>query len=79
MIFSSVVMVSNIFLGQYFPTIIRSPINAGAFCMLAGLIIVPVVSLLSKAPDKKYVDDVFSCYDKKVMVSAKDAIGEPME
>lgn len=79
MIFSSVVMVSNIFLGRYFPTIIRSPINAGAFCMLAGLIIVPVVSLLSKAPDKKYVDDVFSCYDKKVMVSAKDAIGEPME
>lgn len=75
MIFSSVVMLSNIFLGQYFPALIRSPINAGAFCMLAGLIIVPVVSLFTKAPNKEHTDAVFSCYDKKVVVSAKDSIG----
>ena len=79
MIFSSVVMVSNIFWGQYFPELIRSPINAGAFCMLAGLVIVPVVSLMTKPPKKEHVEKVFSCYDKKVVVSAKDAIGEPVE
>jgi SSS family solute:Na+ symporter len=79
MIFSSVVMVSNIFWGKYFPELIRSPINAGAFCMLAGLVIVPVVSLMTKPPKKEHVEKVFSCYDKKVVVSAKDAIGEPVE
>ena len=67
MIFSSVVMIANIFWGKapFWPQIISSPINAGAFCMLAGLIIVPVVSLLSKPPKKEYVEQVFSCYDKK--------------
>ena len=79
MIFSSVVMVSNIFWGKYFPELNRSPINAGAFCMLAGLVIVPVVSLMTKPPKKEHVEKVFSCYDKKVVVSAKDAIGEPVE
>ena len=80
MIFSSVVMVANIFWGKtHFTAIISSPINAGVFCMLAGLILVPVVSLISKPPKKEYVDKVFSCYDKKVVVSAKDAIGEPIE
>ena len=44
--------------------------------MLAGLVIVPVVSLFTKAPDKKLVDDIFSCYDKTVTVSVKDSIGE---
>lgn len=67
MIFSSVVMVSNIFWGKYFPELIRSPINAGAFCMLAGLVIVPVVSLMTKPPKKEHVEKVFSCYDKKVV------------
>ena len=65
MIFSSVVMIANIFWGKYFPSIIQSPINAGAFCMLAGLIIVPVVSLMSKPPKKEYVEKVFSCYNKE--------------
>ena len=61
-IFSTVLMVLNVFFRSSFPTIIQSPINAGAFCMLAGLIIVPLVSVLSKAPDKKLVDDCFACY-----------------
>ncbi|MBE6923729.1 MAG: sodium/solute symporter [Ruminococcaceae bacterium] len=64
-IFSTVVMIANIFWGKYFPSIIQSPINAGAFCMLAGLIIVPVVSLMSKPPKKEYVEKVFSCYNKE--------------
>ena len=42
--------------------------------MLAGMVIVPLVSLLSKAPDKKTVDQIFSCYDRKVVVRARDSI-----
>ena len=73
-LFSSVLMTLNIFFRASFPPILQSPINAGAFCMLAGLVIVPIVSLFTPAPDKALVDDCFSCYDRKVTVSAKTAI-----
>jgi len=77
-VFSTVVMLANIVVKQSFPVLLQSPINAGVFCMLAGLVIVPVVSLISKPPKQEYVDHVFSCYDKKVVVSVTDAIGEPI-
>ena len=57
--------------------LLSSPINAGAFCMLAGLLIVPIVSLISKAPDRKLVDDAFSCYDQKVLVKQTEALADP--
>ena len=76
--FSSVVMLANIFFKAAFPVLLQSPINAGVFCMLAGLVIVPIVSLVTKAPAKEHIEKVFSCYDKKVVVSATDAIGEPI-
>ena len=63
-IFSTVVMLANMLIPSVFPALLRSPINAGVFCMLAGLIIVPIVSLVSKPPKKEYVEDVFSCYKK---------------
>ena len=53
---------------------LASPINAGAFCMLAGMVIVPVVSLLSRAPAREKVDHIFSCYNRMVTVRAKDSI-----
>lgn len=73
-LFSTVVMLSNILIPQYFPAILKSPINAGAFCMLAGLILVPVVSLITKKPDTTHVQQVFSCYD-----SATDSVKNPKE
>ena len=77
-IFSTVVMLANMFFKSAFPTLLQSPINAGVFCMLAGLVIVPVVSLLTKPPKQEHIQQVFSCYDKKVVVSVTDAIGEPV-
>ena len=77
-IFSTVVMVANMVAKPLFPAILQSPINAGVFCMVAGLVLVPVVSLFTKAPDTAHIEQVFSCYDKKVVVSAKDAIGDPV-
>ena len=76
--FSTVVMLANILWKSAFPALLQSPINAGVFCMLAGLVIVPVVSLLSKPPKKEYIEQVFSCYEQKVVVPATDAIGEPV-
>ena len=75
-VFSTVVMILNMLIRPSFPPILQSPINAGAFCMLAGLIIVPVVSLITRAPDKKLVDDAFSSYDKKVVVRQSEALGD---
>ena len=75
-IFSTVVMLGNIVAKPLFPAVLQSPINAGAFCMIAGLIIVPVVSLLTPKMDKAYVDQIFSCYDRTVTVSVTDSIGD---
>jgi SSS family solute:Na+ symporter len=49
---------------------------AGALAMFAGLIVVPVVSLITPKPEKKLVEDCFACYDSKVEVQAKYALGE---
>ena len=75
-LFSTIVMVANIFVRSSFPTLLQSPINAGAFCMIAGLVIVPVVSLFTAKPDQKLVDDAFSCYEEKVLVSQRQALGD---
>lgn len=56
------------------PAIMQSPINCGVIAMLAGLVIVPVVSIFTRAPEKAEVDRIFSCYDRKVVVSVKTAI-----
>ena len=75
-IFSSVVMIANIFVRPDFPVMLQSPINAGAFCMLAGFVIVPVISFITPRPDKKFVDDAFSCYTKTVTVKQSSALGD---
>ena len=78
MIFSTVFMIidmlSNLKILNISLGFLQSPINAGAFCMIAGLVLVPLVSLISKAPSKDRVDQIFACYDRKVLVSAKDSI-----
>ena len=78
-LFSTVVMLANIFFGKYFPAILQSPINCGAFCMLAGLVLVPVVSLVSKAPANREIESIFACYERTVTVTAKDSIGRQGE
>lgn len=75
-IFSSVLMVANIFFRSSFPVIMQSPINCGAIAMLAGLVIVPVVSTFTPKPDKMLVDNAFACYDKETKVSQKTALGK---
>lgn len=76
-LFSTVVMLANIFMGDAFPALLRSPINAGAFCMLAGLVIVPLVSLITRTPDKSRIEAVFACYERTITVTVKDSIGNP--
>ena len=65
------------FLGFVF----TNPLYSGAFAMLGGLVIVPLVSLFTPKQDKAEVDAIFACYDKKVLVNATDALhsGEEVE
>ncbi len=74
-LFGSILMVVDMFVPTVLPVWMRSPIACGAMAMLIGLIIVPVVSLLSKAPDRMFVDDCFACYDKPTVVEQKTALG----
>ena len=46
--FGSLLMILNMFFRPYFPAIMKSPINSGAIAMFAGLVIVPIVSFITK-------------------------------
>jgi len=63
--------VANMFL-----KFIASPINAGAVTMVAGLIIVPLVSLITPKLAKEKVEGIFSCYDEKVTVEKRYSLPE---
>ena len=53
---------------------IASPINAGAIAMLAGLVVVPVVSVLTPRMPRVHLDKIFACYDEEVVVSKRLAL-----
>ncbi|MCF0136409.1 MAG: sodium:solute symporter [Lachnospiraceae bacterium] len=75
-LFGSGLMLWNMLAKNTMPVILQSPINSGAVAMLAGLVIVPVVSWLSPAPDKEKVEQIFSCYDSTTNVKKTDSLGE---
>ena len=75
-LFSTLFMLANIAFQSAFPAVLQSPINAGAFCMVAGLVIVPVVSAFTRKPDRDLVEEAFSCYRHKVLVDQSQALGE---
>lgn len=70
-IFAVGLTVSNIYL-----KFIASPINCGAIAMVGGLIIVPVVSLITPKLKKEDVEHVFACYEEEVQVTKKTSLQE---
>lgn len=75
-IFGCGIMLLNMFCKSVFPAWLQSPINCGALAMLAGLVIVPVVSLVTKAPKKEKVNEMFACYEQEVIVPSKESLGK---
>ena len=75
-IFMTLAMLINLGVMDNFLGVLNNPIYAGAFCMLAGLVIVPLVSILTPKPDKALVENAFSCYQKKVTVPMTEALGD---
>lgn len=60
--------------GPVFGLIFKNSLYSGVFCMLAGLILVPIVSILTPGTKPKGVTKMFSCYDTTVMVPAKEVL-----
>ena len=50
---------------------LSSPIVAGALAMIAGLVVVPVVSLITPKLNAEKVEGIFTCYNKVVAVPKK--------
>ena len=75
-VWASFIVGVGITVANMFIKFIASPINAGAFAMLAGIVVVPIVSLVTPSPDKKRVEKIFACYDEPVSVQRKVALPE---
>ena len=65
------ITVTNMFFNFFSNSIV-----AGAVAMVAGLIIVPIVSLVTPKLKEKFIDDTFACYNAKVVVSKKKSLEE---
>ena len=57
-------------------TVFATSIHSGAIAMLGGLVLVPLVSLLTKKPDEAQVEGIFRCYEKTTTVPVKESLGE---
>lgn len=60
---------------KFYTVFLTDSIYMGVVAMAFSLISVPIVSLFTKKPEQKYVEDLFSCYNTKA--SAKEEITEP--
>ena len=81
-IFGTMMMFFQLALSMKLVTVNCAPVNfiftnslySGVFTMLASLVIVPVVSLLTQKTKPAEVEQMFACYDTKVMVPAKQIL-----
>lgn len=70
-VWASFILGVGITVSNMFFKFIESPINAGALAMIVGLIVVPVVSLITPKINQEKVEKIFLCYEKKVVVEEK--------
>ena len=56
--------------------VFTNSLYSGVIAMVGGLIIVPIVSLLTKKTTPLNVDDMFKCYYTKKTVDVTDSLGE---
>ena len=55
--------------------IFTNSLYSGVFAMVGGLILVPVISLLSQKTLPGNIEEKFSCYDAQVVTNKKDSLG----
>ncbi len=55
--------------------VFTNSLYSGVFAMVGGLVLVPIVSLLTQKTKPANIDEKFSCYDAKVITNKKDSLG----
>ncbi|MBS5724421.1 MAG: sodium:solute symporter [Clostridiales bacterium] len=55
--------------------IFRNSLYSGVFAMVGGLVLVPLISLLTPKMEKKKVDAMFTCYGENVVVKTTKSLG----
>ncbi|MGI5873465.1 MAG: sodium:solute symporter family protein [Bacillota bacterium] len=75
-IFGAGLLTANLLFRPHFPVVLQSPINAGAFAMIVGLIAVPLISFITPSPKKEVVEHAFEAYDETVTVKVKTSLKE---
>ena len=55
--------------------IFKNSLYSGVFAMVGGLIIVPIVSVLTKKSLPSNIEEKFSCYEVSVVTNKKDSLG----
>ncbi len=62
--------------GHVLSFVFKNSLYSGVIAMVGGLIIVPLVSLITKKPDKVAVEEMFACYEEPVVVDHTKSLGE---
>jgi SSS family solute:Na+ symporter len=53
-----------------------SSIRSGVVSMIGGIILLPIVSLFTPQMQENVLDEMFNCYEKKVLVPVKETLEE---
>ncbi len=59
-----------------FAVIFQNSLYSGVFAMLGGMVIVPIVSLLTQKHKPQNTDALFACYDARITVPATSSLEE---
>lgn len=62
--------------GSFLSFVFTNSLYSGVFAMVGGLIIVPIVSLLTQKTLPEGTDKMFSCYDSTTTVEITDSLGK---
>lgn len=62
--------------GSFLSFVFTNSLYSGVFAMVGGLIIVPIVSLLTQKTLPEKTDEMFSCYDSTTTVEITDSLGK---
>ncbi len=62
--------------GGFLGFMFTNSLYSGVFAMVGGLILVPIVSLLTPKLSSQDADDMFSCYEREVKVNTKESLGK---
>ena len=59
----------------FFGFVFKTSLHSGVVAMLGGLVLVPIVSLISKKSVPENTDAMFSCYNTEIVTDIKDSLG----